>query len=271
VARRLVGQSGDLLDPARPIHETRLADGTHVMVLQRPVAVRGPVLAIRRTQRRVIGPMDLVQREVLSGEMLDLLRMAVNARRNILVCGTIGSGVTTVLGALAGLVSESERLVTVENVSDLSLGRPVVALTAGAGMRVSMRDLLKQAAWLRPDRLVIDDVQGEEAYEVLVTMAARRDGTLAGIHASSPGDALRHLQVIANLDGRSTSQTAMTALIAEAVHMVVQVQLLADATRRVVAITEVVGASGETLQTQDVFVYDGAFVSTGAAPRFLGG
>jgi pilus assembly protein CpaF len=270
VARRLLAQAGVTVDPSRPIHEGMTPDGVRVLAVMPPVALRGPVIELRRSAR-VVQPQDLVDRGYVSGDMLELMRTAVRGRRNVVVSGPVGSGVTTLLAGIAGLTSDTERLVTVEDVPDLSIPRRhVIGLSTGGPSGLTLRQVLQQANRLRCDRMVIDDVRGVEARDVLVTMASRRDGMLVGVHASSAQDALGHLELLARLESGSPS-VAVRQLIAEAVHLLVQVSRLEDGTRRVTAITEVVGLSDGQIETQDLYVWQDEFLSTGNEPRFLRG
>jgi pilus assembly protein CpaF len=273
IARRLVASAGDELAGSKPIHETALPDGSRVIVVQPPVAVRGPVIEIRRAAAGShLG--ELVAQNVLSQEMSDLLVQAIEARRNILVAGPVGSGVTTLLGALANAVPAGERVITVEDVPDLSLQRErVVALaTGGADSGLTLRHLLAQAARLRSDRLVVDDVRGPEATDVLTTLATRREGCLVGLHAGGSVEPLAHLRVLTRIE-HPLSDQAMDELIASAVHLVVQVAREGDNQRRVRSIVEVVsnGAAGGPLVTKPLFeaAADGGYTGSAAEASFL--
>jgi len=268
IARRLIAQAGEQLDPSRAIYETSLPYGPHVTVVLPPVAVRNPIIEIRRM---AAGPnMDaLVAAAWLSGEMRDLIADAVVARRNVLVCGSVGSGVTTMLGATVGFVDDHERIVTVEDIPDLFIERDhVIALSTGRGRSgLLLSDVLAQGSKLRADRLVVDDVRGDEALDVLSTVAARRPGNFIGLHSGEGHDALKNLR---NLVQRRSNAAGfiLADLIARSVSLVVEVALGDDRRRRVVRIAEVTGADGEELQVQELYAYDGEFASTGNSPSF---
>ena len=258
IARRLIAQAGEMYDPTRAIYETTLPYGPHVTIVLPPVAVRGPVIEIRRMGRTPTAE-TLVEQGWMNGDMLEVLREAVRGRRNLMVAGAVGAGVTTLLGALAGLTEEHERLVTVEDVPDLHIDREhVISLGAGsANGKLNFRSVLHQASKLRSDRLVVDDVRGEEAWDVLATVAARRPGNFIGVHAAQGRDAVEHVKRLVRLGGRSSDE--LGDLVAQAVGLLVQVECGPDGTRRVTRISEVVGSRGDDVETQDLFVYDGQF------------
>ena len=258
VARRLIAQAGERFEPTRAIYETTLPYGPHVTVVFPPVAVRGPVIEIRRMGRMPTAE-TLVQQGWMNEDMLELLREAVRGRRNLMVAGAVGAGVTTLLGALAGLTEERERIVTVEDVPDLHIDREhVISLGASsANGKLSYRAVLAQASKLRSDRLVVDDVRGEEAWDALATIASRRPGNFIGVHAAQGRDAVDHVMRLARLSGNPSDDIG--DLIAQAVSLLVQVECAPDGARRITRICEVVSAEGDEVETQDLFVYDGQF------------
>lgn len=258
VARRLIGQAGERVDPTRAIYETALPYGPHVTVVLPPVAVRGPVIEIRRMGRTPTAE-TLVELGWMNEDMLEMLREAVRGRRNVMVAGAVGAGVTTLLGALAGLTEEHERIVTVEDVPDLNIDREhVIGLGASsANGKMNFRAVLNQASKLRADRLVVDDVRGEEAWDVLATIAARRPGNFIGLHAAQGSDAVSHVRRLVRLSGRPVE--GFSDLLAQSVGLLVQVECGPDGARRVTRISEVVGTRDDDVQTQDLFVYDGQF------------
>jgi pilus assembly protein CpaF len=219
-AQRIAAQSAVALDAAHTVTEVRLGESFVAHLAIAPVAPAGAVIALTRLDRRGRTGAQLVEQGLLAPEQLDHLRAAVAARRNVVVSGPLGAPVTELLGALVALVPHHERVVAVEDIEGLALDHPqALALTAG-GKR-ALRDVLRTAEMLHPDRLVVDDLRGGDVYDVLVAMSARRGGVLAGVHASSTGDALRHLEVLASLDGRCAPDRAR-GLVAEAVQTVVQ-------------------------------------------------
>ena len=268
VARRLIAQGAG--EESSLIQEVTLPYGPHVTVVFPPVAPRGPIIEIRRA---VPGPsgQDLIARGVLDASMLKVLDSAVKARRNIVVCGAVGSGVTTILGSLAMLTEESERIVTVEEVADLSLAREhVVSLaTGGAGSGVTLRSLVRQGGRMRGDRLIIDDVYGAETAEVLTTVAARAGGSMVGLHTGRAPDALEHLQMLAKLGSGGDEETAAN-LVAGSVQLIVHVVLGDDGARRIQRIAEVVSGRGGMPGMVDLFVYEGTFTATGSTPSWGG-
>ncbi|MFW6023402.1 MAG: ATPase, T2SS/T4P/T4SS family [Myxococcota bacterium] len=257
VARRLVGQAGDVLDPEVPIHEAALPHGPHVTVIQPPVAVRGPVLEVRRMAPGLTLD-ELVHLGTLSEAMRARLAEAVEAHRHIVVVGPAGSGVTTFVGALASLTPDAERILTVESIPDLSIDRShVISLAAGAGNRIALRELVQRAALLRCDRLVMDDLHGAEVLDALTALSARQGGGLMGVHASADAAPLEALRALARLD-RDVPEATLHALLAHAVHLVVQMARTADGRRRVHSLSEVV-ATPSGVGLEPLFVYDGAF------------
>jgi pilus assembly protein CpaF len=266
IARRLLAQGGKELDPSRPMHQVALPYGPHVTLLMPPVAVRGPVLEIRRIHRgRTLDA--LVGRGVLGEEMGELLERAVSRRRKIVVLGASSSGVTTVLGALAQLSDERERVVTAEAVPDLALDRAgTIALAANRlDARVTLGDVIHQAAQLRSDRLIIDDVAGPEILEALTCLASRQAGDMVGVHMGHERDCLAPLRLLLALGGAGTSDTS-ASLLARAVDLIVEVASLEEG-HRVVAIHEVRTEPNGKPSTAALFTYDGAF-NAGDAPSF---
>lgn len=262
VCRRLVAQAGEILEDHRLMHEVTLPYGPHVSIVLPPIAVRGPIVEIRRTAPGSSAD-ELASSGVMSAAMLDVLTRAVEARRNIAVVGTTGSGVTTVLGALASLGDPQERIVSVEEVPDLSIDKEhVISLsTGGPGSGLRLSDIVRQAGRMRADRLVVDDVSGADAFDVLTAVAARGDGNFVGLHCATNEDAVGTIQMLARLTSRA-DEDALAELIARAVHVVVQVAATPDG-RRVVGVLEVSGADGGSVQTSSLFVYDGGFSASG--------
>lgn len=265
VARRLLAQAGVELDPSQPVQQVTLPYGPHVTVVFPPVAVRGPVLEIRRVGRPASAE-ELVSSGLMNKQMLDTLRQAVEARRNVVVVGPVGSGVTTLLGALADLSGEQERIVTVEDVPDLALQHEhVVPLsTGGPKTGLSHKEVLQQATRLRSDRLVVDDVRDGEAFDALTVLASRHEGCFLGVHAGSDAPGLDSLRLLAQLH-RSTGQDAVDALLARSIQVIVRVGHTDDGLR-VLSISEL--GKDDPSEAQDLFVYDGEFRATGKKPSF---
>jgi pilus assembly protein CpaF len=266
IARRLLAQGGRELDPSQPMHKVALPYGPHVTLLLPPVAISGPVLEIRRIQKgRTID--DLVRRGVLGAPMRDLLAKAVARRRRVVVTGPSSSGVTTVLGALAQLTEERERLVTAESIPDLALDRPGTVRLASSRMseKITLGDVIHQASQLRSDRLVVDDVAGPELLEALTCLASRQAGDMVGVHAGPARDCLAPLRLLLSL-GPVTSVEVQDRLLARAVDLVVEVARLEEG-HRVVAIHEVQEGPDGKPSAAALFTYDGAF-NPGGAPSF---
>lgn len=265
VARRLVGQAGGQLDPSVPIYEATLPHGPHVTVIQPPIAVRGPLIEIRRMASG-LSIDDLVQLGSLTEEMRQLLGRAVTTHRHIAVVGPSGSGVTTLLGALASMVPAGERILTVEAVPDLSIDHDhVVALTSGGSGQITLRELVQRATLLRGDRLIVDDLRGAEVLDALAALAARQAGGLLGVHASIEGGSVEALSTLARLE-RDIPDSTLHALLGRGAQVLVQLARTGDGRRRVRAISEVVVGAG-VAQARDLYVYDGAFKATGHKPR----
>ena len=269
IARRLIAQTGQSLDPSVSVHEGSLPYGPHVVVILPPVAVRGPIIQIRMSAPA--DPGELIARAMASPEMLELMKKAVRAKRNVVVTGAVGAGVTSVVSALANMVGREERVMTVEDVPDLAIDRQrVLSLTVGSARgHMTMREVLRQANRLRCDRLVIDGARGSEVIDVLTTLAARGEGCLAGVHVSGTADsAVDQLRTLAHLDNHA-SDAVLTRLIASSMHLLVHVERAEDGECRITQITEIKGARGTgdtaSLSMQDLFTYDNGFEATGSA------
>jgi pilus assembly protein CpaF len=266
IARRIIGQAGEVLNPDTPVHEAALPHGPHVTVVQPPVAVRGPVIEIRRMAPGYSLD-DLVNLGALSTEMHELLARAVAAERHIVVLGPVGAGVTTLLGALAREAPEHERILAVEAIPDLAIPRDhVITLSVGGSGKVTLRELIQQATLLRCDRLVVDDLRGAELLDALAALAARQGGGLLGVHASLDGGPVEALRTLARLD-RDVPDTTLHTLIARGANIIVQLARTGDGRRRVLAISEVM-ATPSGAKAKDLFVYDGGFMATGQKGNF---
>jgi pilus assembly protein CpaF len=224
--------------------------------------VQGPILEIRRTARGASAD-DLVGKGVMNKAMLDVLKEAVARRRNIAVVGTVGAGVTTVLGAIASLCNDGERIVTAEDVPDLTIDREhVISLATGSSRSgLSLVDVVRQASRLRSDRLVVDDVHGDNAFDVLTEAASRGEGTFLGLHCAGGEDPVAAVSLLARLGGRLTDAT-LGGLLSRAVHLLVQVART-DEGRRITSINELSSGNDGSLKSNSLFVYDGEFAATG--------
>ena len=283
VIDRLVAPTGRRADASTSILDLRLPDGARLTAVL--AATRGPTLSLRKPRAGVVSFEELVRASVLSKPMADFLGVCVNARRNVVVAGGSSSAKAHVLAALAGAASPGERVVSIEEVAELSLGRDAwIALEArvpdesGKG-GVTTTELLRAARGLRPDRLVVGEVSGPEAYELLVGMAGPLDGTLVGVAADGARPALTQLETFARLGAGSAPTVAVRGLVTQAAQVVVHVARYADGAQRVSSITEVNGLRGEDYETRELFQFqaqgrgpDGAvrgrFAALGFVPRF---
>jgi len=273
------------VDESSPMCDARLEDGSRVNVVIPPLALDGPLLSIRRFGRKPIGIEQLLAKRAITSPMLELLKNAVKARLNIVVSGGTGAGKTTLLNGLSSFISEGERIVTIEDSAELQLQQQHVARmecrpanVEGKGA-VRQRDLVINALRMRPDRIVLGEVRGGEALDMLQAMNTGHDGSLTTIHANNPRDAIARLETMCLMADVNLPDKAIRHQIAAAVHIVVQVARLSDGTRRVTHISEVTGVADGMVMLQDIFVLDrlgigqhgrvlGRFRATGVRPMF---
>jgi pilus assembly protein CpaF len=265
--------------------DARLADGSRVNVIIPPLAVDGPILSIRRFGTTPLTADDLLAYREYTPQMLDILQKAVKARLNILISGGTGAGKTTLLNVLSGFISERERIVTIEDSAELRLKQQhVVRLECrppnveGKG-GVRQRELVINALRMRPDRIVVGEVRGEEALDMLQAMNTGHDGSVTTIHANNPRDALSRVETMCMMANLNLPERAVRQQIASAIHLIVQVSRMSDGTRRVTHITEITGSSGDMVSMQDIFLFEkrgiglngkvlGRFYATGIVPKF---
>lgn len=262
VMERLLQNTGRRVDESSPMVDARLVDGSRVNVIIPPLALCGPAITIRKFGRRQLDMSGLVANGTLSAEMAQFLRMAVLARRNIVVSGGTGTGKTTLLNCLSSLIPVGERIVTIEDSAELQLQHPnLVSLECrpvnveGRG-QVSIRDLVRNALRMRPDRIVVGECRGGETLDMLQAMNTGHDGSLTTAHANSPRDLLSRLEVMTLMAGMELPLIAVREQIASAVNLIVQQTRFADGTRRIVAITEVTGTESGRIQMQDLFRFE---------------
>jgi len=285
VIERIVSSVGRRIDESSPMVDARLQDGSRVNAIIPPLSIDGPVLSIRRFGSDPLKMSSLIEFKALTKDIADMLQMTVNARLNVLISGGTGAGKTTLLNALSAFIPETERIVTIEDSAELQLQQPhVVRLETrppnieGRG-EVTQRDLVRNALRMRPDRIVIGEVRGGEAIDMLQAMNTGHDGSLTTIHANTPRDALSRLETMIQMTGMRLSDRAMRQQIASALNLVVQVARMSDGSRRVTSISEVTGMEGETITMQEIFQYEktgvekdgivqGRFRPTGIRPRF---
>ena len=285
VIERIVSTVGRRIDEAQPMVDARLPDGSRVNAIIPPLALDGPVLSIRRFGTDPLRMPALIESGELTKEIAILFEMCVRARLNIIISGGTGAGKTTLLNALSAYIPSDERIVTIEDSAELQMQQPhVVRLETrppnieGRG-EVTQRDLVRNTLRMRPDRIVIGEVRGGEAIDMLQAMNTGHDGSLTTIHANSTRDALARLETMVQMTGMRLSDRAMRQQIAAAVNMVIQVARLTDGTRRIVSIAEITGMEGETISMQEIFEFErtgvdgtgkviGRFRTTGIRPRF---
>ncbi|MGD0956359.1 MAG: CpaF family protein [Candidatus Acidiferrales bacterium] len=282
---RIVSAIGRRVDESSPMVDARLADGSRINAIIPPLAVDGPCLSIRRFARDPLMADDLIGNLTLTMPMLELLRGCVKARLNILISGGTGAGKTTLLNVLSSYISNRERIVTIEDTAELQLHQDhVVRLETrpqnieGKGA-VQQRQLLMNSLRMRPDRIIVGEVRGEEALDMLQAMNTGHDGSLTTIHANSPRDALSRLETMVAMANLSIPDSVVRRQISSAVDLVVQVSRLSDGTRKLMNIAEITGMQGDIVSMQDLFVFqkrgvraDGAvigeFTPTGIRPHF---
>jgi pilus assembly protein CpaF len=285
VIERIVSSVGRRIDESSPMVDARLRDGSRVNAIIPPLSIDGPVLSIRRFGAEPLRMESLIENKALTKDIADMLQMCVTARLNVLISGGTGAGKTTLLNALSAYIPEDERIVTIEDSAELQLQQPhVVRLETrppnieGRG-EVTQRDLVRNALRMRPDRIVIGEVRGGEAIDMLQAMNTGHDGSLTTVHANTPRDALARLETMIQMTGMRLSDRAMRQQIAAAINLVVQVARLSDGTRRLTAISEITGMEGETITMQEIFQFErtgvdaqgqviGRFRPTGIRPRF---
>ena len=276
---------GRRIDESSPMVDARLPDGSRLNAVIPPVAVDGPMLSIRRFGKTALRPDDLIGNLTMTQEMLDLLRASVLARLNIVISGGTGAGKTTLLNVLSEFIPETERIVTIEDTAELRLHQVHVARMEARAPNIEgkggigIRNLVINALRMRPDRIVVGEVRGEEAIDMLQAMNTGHDGSLTTIHANSPRDALARLEVMVGMANSNIGSRAIRQQISSAVNLFVQVARMSDGSRRVTRITECVGVEGDTISTQDLFVFErtglnrdgkvmGRFEPCGVRPRF---
>src|SRR5438309_5880775 len=258
---KIVSQVGRRVDESTPMVDARLSDGSRVNAIIAPLAVDGPLLSIRRFATDKLMPPDLVQRQAMTQGMMELLEAAVKARLNIIIAGGTGSGKTTLLNALSCFINGKERIVTIEDAAELQLKQPHVARLEtrppnleGNGA-VRQRELLVNSLRMRPDRIVVGEVRGEEALDMLQAMNTGHDGSLTTVHANSPRDAVSRLKVMVSLANANMHLAAIRQQIASSVHILLQCSRMSDGSRRVTNITEVTGIEGDIVTLQDIFCF----------------
>ena len=284
IIEKIVGAVGRRVDESSPMVDARLADGSRVNVIIPPLSIDGPIVSIRRFAHIPMTAEDLLANQTLTVPMLDLLKGAVKARLSILISGGTGTGKTTLLNVLSGYVSERERIITIEDSAELQLQqRHVVRLECrppnveGTGA-VKARQLVMNSLRMRPDRIIVGEVRGEEALDMLQAMNTGHDGSLTTVHANSPRDAISRLETMALMANLNVPEKAIRHQIASAISIVLQIARLSDGSRRITHLTEITGMDEDVVSMQDIFVFEkqgiaenghvlGTFSATGIRPR----
>lgn len=282
---KIVSAVGRRIDESSPMVDARLSDGSRVNIVIPPLSIDGPIVSIRRFPTSPLTSDDLIRYRAMTAEMMEVLKAAVKARLNIVVCGGTGAGKTTLLNVLSGFISERERIVTIEDSAELQIKQEhVVRLECrppnveGRGA-IRQRELVINALRMRPDRIVLGEVRGEEAMDMLQAMNTGHDGSITTIHANTPRDAVARLETMCMMGNGSLPEKAIRQQIASAVHLFIQAHRMSDGSRRITHITEITGTSGEVVSMQDIFLFEkqglgldgkvrGRFFATGIVPKF---
>ncbi len=285
IIEKVVARVGRRVDESSPLVDARLPDGSRVNAAIPPVAVDGPLLSIRRFGRDRLTAEDLVKNLTLTSGMLELLQSCVRARLNVVISGGTGAGKTTLLNVLSAFIRDDERIVTIEDAAELKLNQIHVARMEtrppnieGQGA-IRIRQLVINALRMRPDRIVVGEVRGEEALDMLQAMNTGHDGSLTTIHANSPRDAISRLEVMVGMANANMSVHSIRQQISSAVDVFIQIARFSDGSRRIINVTECVGMEGDLVTMQDIFVFEktgvtesgrvtGRFRATGIRPKF---
>ena len=285
VIQRIVAPLGRRIDEASPYVDARLPDGSRVNAIIPPISYRGPLITIRKFLGDRYTMADLISVDTMSEQVAGFLAKAVEAKMNMLISGGTGTGKTTLLNALSSYIGDSERIVTIEDPAELKLqqehvlGLEVRPANIEGKNEVTQRDLVRNALRMRPDRIIVGEVRGPEAFDMLQAMNTGHEGSLTTIHANSPRDALARLENMVLMAGYELPITAIREQIASAIHLVIQITRLKDGSRRVSSVTEITGQEGNTVSMQDLFVFErrgtdendrvlGTALPTGIRPHF---
>jgi len=286
VIERIVAPIGRRIDETQPYVDARLADGSRVNAIIPPLSLIGPCLTIRKFSKKALQASDLVRFNTWTQSAVDFLRICVVMRKNIIVAGGTGSGKTTLLNVLSSFIPSTDRILTIEDAAELRLAQPhVIRLEArppnieGRGA-ITIRDLVKNALRMRPDRIIIGECRGGEALDMLQAMNTGHDGSLTTVHANSPRDVISRLESMVLMSGMELPSRAIREQIASAVDIIVHESRMSDGSRKVVCISEIVGQEGNQIAMQDLFEFRqtgvgtdgkvlGAFMPTGAVPTFF--
>ncbi len=286
IINRIVSAVGRRVDESSPMVDARLPDGSRVNIAVRPIAVDGPLVSIRKFSKRPFNMERLVEVGALRPGMVEVLAAAVTGKVSAIISGGTGSGKTTMLNGLSNYIPNNERLITIEDAAELQLQQPHVgrmetrpANIEGKG-EIRQRDLVKNALRMRPDRIIIGECRGEEAFDMLQAMNTGHEGSMTTIHANSPREAMKRLENMVGMAGMPMTLAAIRSQIASALTLVIQVQRFPDGARRVTSVSEITGMEGEIIQMHEIFKFvkghtdkdgklHGSFKATGIRPQFL--
>ncbi len=287
IVNKIVSAVGRRVDESQPLCDARLLDGSRINIAVRPIAVDGPLVSIRKFSKKPFNLKKLVDMNAIRPQMAELLAAAVKARVTLIISGGTGSGKTTMLNALSAFISEKERLVTIEDAAELQLQQPHVGRMEtrppnieGKG-EIRQRELVKNALRMRPDRVILGECRGEEAFDMLQAMNTGHEGSMATVHANSPRDAISRLEQMIGMAGMPMTVGSIRGQIAAAIRVIVQLQRLSDGRRRITSIAEITGLESDIIQMQEIYKFvrtgtasdgtvEGHFQATGVRPRFLG-
>jgi pilus assembly protein CpaF len=286
IINKIAAGVGRRIDESSPMVDARLPDGSRVNIAIRPVAIDGPLVSIRKFSERPFNMERLIDIGTIRPQTVDLLKAAVQGRVSLIISGGTGSGKTTMLNALSGYIPPQERLITIEDAAELQLQQPHVGRletrppnAEGRG-EIRQRELVKNALRMRPDRIIIGECRGEEAFDMLQAMNTGHEGSMTTIHANSPRDALKRLEQMVGMAGTSMTVDSIRSQIASAITLIIQLQRLPDGKRRVISVSEITGMQDDVIQVQEIVQFikestdengniHGSFRATGIRPLFL--
>jgi pilus assembly protein CpaF len=289
IAQMIVDAVGRHLDPARPLVDARLLDGSRVNIIAPPLAVDGTAISIRKFSKRVISLDAMKEQGNVSPQLGEFLKVVGRSRLNVIISGGTGSGKTTLLNAVSQYVEDTERVVTIEDAAELKLQQPHIVrletkpVSFDKGVRqdeVSIRDLVKNALRMRPDRIIVGEVRGAEAFDMMQAMNTGHEGSLSTIHANHPRDCLARLENMINMANLNLPYSSIRQQISSAINLIIQISRMRDGHRRVTYVSEIIGMEGDVITMQDIFNYNpkgegqdgkliGEFQWTGIMPRFV--
>jgi pilus assembly protein CpaF len=288
IINKIVAGVGRRVDEASPMVDARLPDGSRINVAIRPIAVDGPLVSIRKFSAKPFSMDRLLEVGAVRPQMVEVLRAAVRGRISIVISGGTGSGKTTMLNALSNYIPSDERMITIEDAAELQLQQPHVgrmetrpANAEGKG-EVRQRDLVKNALRMRPDRIIIGECRGEEAFDMLQAMNTGHEGSMTTVHANNPRDAIRRLEQMVGMANMPMTIASIRSQIASAITLLIQLQRLPDGKRRLISVSEITGMEGDVIQMHEIYKFvkehtddkgnvQGSFRATGIRPSFLAG